>query len=76
MKNKLILEPSTNTHIVKSEKKIEIIKNYANGDKLLNIKKSVVLHGEHGPIGVSGIIYKVTQKEYNPVTKAINNSWD
>ena len=74
---KLVLEPSTNTHQLESEK-IEVT-NLGNG--ILKLKTSpnggVVTHGEHGTIVTqSENIIKYFQQEVNPMTQRMENAFD
>lgn len=77
---KLVLEPSTNTHTLKAEKisskEIDsdvlrgVIKITTNGD-------AIVTHGEHGTIKTeSEHVIKYVQQELNPVTKKMQNAFD
>lgn len=74
---KVVLEPSTNTHQLESEK-IEVT-NLGNG--ILKLKTSsnggVVTHGEHGTIVTqSENIIKYVQQEVNPMTQRMENAFD
>ena len=74
---KVVLEPSTNTHQLESEK-IEVT-NLGNG--ILKLKTSsnggIVTHGEHGTIVTqSENIIKYVQQEVNPMTQRMENAFD
>jgi hypothetical protein len=74
---KVVLEPSTNTHQLESEK-VEVT-NLGNG--ILKLKTSanggVVTHGEHGTIVTqSENIIKYVQQEVNPMTQRMENAFD
>lgn len=73
---RVVLEQGTNTHVLESEK-IEVT-DIAPSILKLKIKgKGVVLHGEHGTICTEAeTVYKYTQKEYNPVSRAMQNAFD
>jgi hypothetical protein len=74
---KVVLEPSTNTHQLESEK-VEVT-DLGNG--ILKLKTShnggVVTHGEHGTIVTqSENIIKYVQQEVNPMTQRMENAFD
>lgn len=70
----LVLEESTNTHVMHGVEKAEkITDNVITAE----VKEGVVVHGEHGAIGIeSRYVAKYTQTELNPVTKAFQNAFD
>lgn len=72
----LILEASTNTHILEA-RKIEM-KKLKNGIIKLNITgNGLVTHGEHGTIRTeSQHIIKYVQQEINPVSGIMQNAFD
>jgi hypothetical protein len=76
----IILEPSTNTHILTTEGVEPKVVNLPDlsGLKITNFSKNgIVTHGEHGLIVTeSRNIIKLTQQEFNPVTQILQNSWD
>ena len=73
----VVLEPSTNTHVMKNENGIlvhritnSILKLKVQGDGIVN-------HGEHGTVKTeSPDVIKYVQQELNPITKAIQNAFD
>ncbi len=73
---KVILEPSTNTHTMTGNN--IIVKDLGNGILKLNIDgEGVVTHGEHGAIKTeSPSVLKYVQQEVNPVSKKLQNAWD
>ncbi|MCC9063613.1 hypothetical protein [Flavobacterium piscisymbiosum] len=75
-KETLILEPSTNTHVLEASK-IEM-KKFKNGIIKLKITgNGIVTHGEHGTIRTeSKHIIKYIQQEINPVSGIIQNAFD
>jgi hypothetical protein len=73
----VVLEPSTNTHRLESEK-IEVT-DLGNG--ILKLKTSpgggVVTHGEHGTLVTqSEHVIKYVQQEVNPLTQRMENAFD
>jgi hypothetical protein len=77
MKHEVILEPSTNTHVMRSESVVET-KDLGRGVLKLSLKgDGIVSHGEHGTIKTeSANVIKYVQQEYNPVTRAMQNAFD
>ena len=78
LQEKLVLEPSTNTHLLETETPV-IVKYLTkmNGMCLTVNGKGLVTHGEHGVISTeSKHIIKLNQQEVNPITKLIMNSMD
>ncbi|AOW10482.1 hypothetical protein [Flavobacterium gilvum] len=75
-KETLILEPSTNTHVLEAEK-IEM-KKLNNGIIQLKITgNGIVTHGEHGTIKTEAeYIIKYIQQEINPISRVIQNVFD
>lgn len=74
-KNEVVLEASTNTHVMKG--KDIVAKDLGNGNMDITAQNAIVTHGEHGTISVeSGRILKVVQQELNPVTKKMQNAFD
>lgn len=75
--NQVILEPSSNTHTLKSENNVTVDELSPSILKLKIQGKGVVTHGQHGTICTEAeTVIKYTQKEYNPVTKAMQNAFD
>ncbi len=73
---KLVLEPSTNTHQIEAKK----ITNEDLGNGILKLKiegEGVITHGEHGSIKTeSKDVIKYVQQELNPVTRKLQNAYD
>lgn len=77
--NQLVLEPSTNTHVMINANGGFDVTDYGNGImKIINKGgKAMVQHGEHGTIGVdSKVSMKYVQQEYNPISKKMQIAWD
>lgn len=74
----VVLEPSTNTHIIKGDVKVtEKLDAMINGLVLETNGNCLVMHGEHGLIVTEGEnVIKLTQQELNPLTKQMQNSFD
>jgi len=73
---KVVLEPSTNTHVLEAD---AVVKNdLGNGILELDIKgDGIVTHGEHGTLKTeSAKVMKYIQQEFNPVTKKLQNAYD
>lgn len=75
-KQKLVLEPSTNTHTIEANNIVS--EEIGNGILKLKIKgDGVVTHGEHGTLKTeSPDVIKYVQQEVNPVTRKIQNAYD
>lgn len=76
--NSIVLEPSTNTHKMKSD---GLISKTDLGDGIMSLKiktgRGIVMHGEHSVIVTeSENVVKYVQKELNPITKAFQNAFD
>lgn len=74
-----ILEKSTNTHITKSD--VEVVKELNSMTTVvLNTNGTMVVeHGHHNTVATEPSttnVIKITQQEYNPVLKAMQNSFD
>lgn len=75
--NETVLEPSSNTHVLKTEGHItrtdissEVVALRVKGD-------GVVTHGEHGTLKTeSEFMVKYVQQELNPVTAAMQAAFD
>jgi len=75
----LVLEESTNTHtmigdvkVVKKMEKMNTVVLDTNGS-------TIVEHGHHAVVSTEPStkrVIKITQQEYNPVTKALMNAFD
>lgn len=72
-----VVEKSTNPHVLESEKTIEVV-NLGEGTLDITLNgNSIVTHGEHGTLKIeSNRVIKYNQKELNPVTKKLQNSFD
>ncbi|SEA73966.1 hypothetical protein SAMN05443667_1086 [Flavobacterium gillisiae] len=76
MKNRITLEPSTNTHTLEA-KNIEVEDLETGILKLIIIGEGIVTHGEHGTLKTeSPHVLKYVQQELNPVTNALQNAFD
>lgn len=75
-KQKLVLEPSTNTHTIEASNIVS--EEIGNGILKLKIKgDGVVTHGEHGTLKTeSPDVIKYVQQEVNPVTRKMQNAFD
>ena len=76
-KHTVVLESSTHPHTLTGNSNVKV-ENIT--DSILKLKihgDGIVRHGEHGTIKTeSENVVKYVQQEYNPVTKAIQNSFD
>lgn len=76
----LVLEPSSNTHLMSSNE--EIKQNSVNGYPemlILEVKgeKGIVTHGEHATVVTEHRhVIKTVQQEYNPILKKIQVAFD
>ena len=75
--NKIVLENSTNTHVLNSKNEVNVT-NLSDSTLLLKIKgKGIVTHGQHGTIiQESPTVVKYVQQEFNPVTRMLQNAFD
>ncbi len=79
MMEKIVLEKSTNTHTMKGE--AQVVKKF---DKMNTVVidthgSAIVEHGHHAIVSTepeTKRVIKITQQEYNPVTKALMNAFD
>ena len=76
IKETLVLEPSTNTHVMEADK-IEM-KKLGNGIIQLKITgNGIVTHGEHGTIKTEAEnVIKYIQQEINPISGILQNAFD
>jgi len=80
-KNKtIVLEPSSNTHVTKSNVKV-IDKFDEMGTMVLDVQDEtmIVEHGHHNTVATeqdTNRVVKITQQEYNPILKAFQNAFD
>ena len=81
MKNEtIVLEKSTNTHLTKSEG-VEVVNEL---DEMTTVvlktnNQCIVEHGHHATVSTekdTKHVIKITQQEYNPVTKKLINAFD
>lgn len=76
----LVLEKSTNTHTTKSE--VKCVKELSDmTTMLLEIPKDklIVEHGHHFQVATeptTKFAIKITQQEYNPIQKLMQNAYD
>jgi len=73
-KETLVLEESTNTHVLHG-----VIESEKISDSVIKakVKDAKVVHGEHGTLAIeSDVVVKDTQTEVTPVTKALQNAFD
>ena len=77
LENTLVLEPSTNTHTMKSRGKI-VSRDLGEGMLVIETNGSaIVTHGEHGTLVTEAQkIVKYNQMEHNPVSKRMQNVYD
>lgn len=75
-KETLILEPSTNTHVLEANK--ITMKKLGNGIIQLKISgNGIVTHGEHGTIKTEAEnVIKYIQQEINPISGILQNAFD
>ena len=78
-KKNLVLEESTNTHTLKGEVSVVKKMNKMNTVVIDTNGSSIVEHGHHEVVSTEPTtkrVIKITQQEYNPVTKALMNAFD
>jgi len=76
---KIVLEKSTNTHEINGD--VKVVKEM---DKMSTVVlntngSSIVVHGQHANVKTENEtkrVIKITQQEFNPVTKAFMNAFD
>lgn len=77
MRKTEILEPSTNTHKITANDVVVENLTELGGMKLTVEGEGIVTHGEHGVIVTEGKnVIKLVQQEVNPITRALQNSFD
>jgi hypothetical protein len=75
--HQLVLEKSTNTHVLESEAEILGTEIENSITKVKTQGETVLLHGEHGTLNIeSRNFVKYVQQEFNPVTRIMQNSFD
>ncbi|HPC10122.1 MAG TPA: hypothetical protein PLN85_03525 [archaeon] len=77
--NTVVLEKSTNSHVLKG--KVKVLKNMEKMNTIvLECDGGVIVeHGEHATVRTENntkYVIKITQQEFNPVTKALMNACD
>ena len=73
----VVLEPSTNTHVIKGGVTVTSKTEELNGIVLECEGKGIVLHGEHGVVVTEEKhVIKLTQQEVNPLTGKLTASFD
>jgi len=75
----VVLEESTNTHTMKGN--VEVVKKMEKMNTVVLDTNgcSIVEHGHHANVMTEPStkrVIKITQQEFNPVTKAIMNAFD
>ena len=75
-KETLVLEQSTNTHVLEADR--IVMKKLGNGIIQLKISgNGIVTHGEHGTIKTEAEnVIKYIQQEINPISGIIQNAFD
>ncbi len=76
---KVVLEESTNTHAMIGDVKVISKFNKMNTIVLDTVNGPIVEHGHHAIVRTepeTKRVIKITQQEYNPITKALMNSFD
>lgn len=72
----IITEPSTNTHSISGE--INLMEDYGNGMLLIETNNNAkISHEEHGSDSIkTKYAFKINLKEFNPVTRELQNQFD
>ena len=75
----VLLEESTNTHILKG--KVEVVKKFSKMNTIVldTNGSTIVEHGHHAVVSTepeTQRVIKITQQEFNPITKAMMNAFD
>jgi hypothetical protein len=76
---KIVLEESTNTHTMIGDAKVVKKMTKMNTIVLDTNGGSIVEHGHHAVVSTEPTtkrVIKITQQEFNPVTKALMNAFD
>ena len=79
MNKNIVLEESTNTHTMIGDVKLVKKMNKMNTIVLDTNESSIVEHGHHACVSTepeTKRVIKITQQEFNPVTKALMNAFD
>lgn len=80
-KDVIVLEPSTNTHVVPTDNEVEVVEKVEKMNTfVLNTNgKMIVEHGHHNTVATEPTtrkVIKITQQEYNPILKELQNAFD
>jgi hypothetical protein len=78
--NGVVLEHSTNTHVIPTEG-VEVVKEIPKMTTVVLKTKSAIIveHGHHNTVATeesTNDVIKITQQEFNPVLNAFQNSFD
>ena len=78
-KKEVSLEESTNTHILKGD--VEVVKTISKMNTVvMNTNGSAIVeHGHHAIVSTEPEtcrVIKITQQEFNPITKALMDAFD
>jgi hypothetical protein len=76
---KITLEESTNTHTLKGNAEVVKKMEKMNTIVLDTQGEAIVEHGHHAVVSTeteTKRVIKITQQEFNPVTKALMNAFD
>lgn len=78
-KKSVLLEESTNTHVLIGD--VKVVKKMSKMNTFVFDTKgcSIVEHGHHAVVSTeleTKRVIKITQQEFNPITKALVNSFD
>jgi hypothetical protein len=80
MEKLIILEESTNTHISRSTGVKEVARFQTMGTVILETNGAMVVeHGHHHTVATDADtpqVIKITQQEYNPILKRMQNAFD
>ena len=76
---KVVLEESTNTHTLSGD--VKVLKKMGKMNTIvLDLNGcAIVEHGHHAIVKTEDCtkrVIKITQQEYNPITKGLQNSFD
>lgn len=78
-KTTVVLEESTNTHVLKGNVSVTKKMQKLNTVVLKTNGATIVEHGQHATVRTEDEtknIIKITQQEFNPITKAMMNAFD
>jgi len=76
---KVVLEKSTNTHSTNSD--VKVVNEIDNMTTMVleTNGNMIVEHGHHNTVATESNtenVIKITQQEYNPILKKLNNAYD